>query len=101
MNSGPGSTAAQRGADNDVLEPPEIHETHTGMVVLLGDRAYKGKKPVVTDFLDFSTVQRREEACEREVRLNSRLAADGYLGIGHFTDPAGGEAEPVVIMRRY
>ncbi|MET0474511.1 MAG: AAA family ATPase [Mycobacterium sp.] len=71
------------------------------MVVLVADRAYKVKKPVVTDFLDFSTVQRREEVCEREVRLNSRLAADGYLGVGHFTDPAGGEPEPVVIMRRY
>ncbi|MGH3645196.1 MAG: hypothetical protein ACRDUX_39985, partial [Mycobacterium sp.] len=33
---------------------PEVYETHTGMVVLIGDRAYKGKKPVVTDFLDFS-----------------------------------------------
>jgi aminoglycoside phosphotransferase family enzyme/predicted kinase len=71
------------------------------MVVLLGDRAYKGKKPVVTDFLDFSTVQRREEACEREVRLNSRLAADSYLGIAHLTDPLGADAEPVVVMRRY
>jgi aminoglycoside phosphotransferase family enzyme/predicted kinase len=71
------------------------------MVVLVADRAYKVKKPVVTDFLDFSTIRRREEVCEREVRLNSRLAADGYLGIGHFTDPAGGEPEPVVLMRRY
>lgn len=82
-------------------EPPEIRETHTGLVVLIGDRAYKGKKPVVTDFLDFSTVERREEACAREVRLNSRIADDSYLGVAHLTGPTGGAAEPVVVMRRY
>ena len=31
----------------------DVHETHTGVVVLAGDRAYKAKKPVLTDFLDF------------------------------------------------
>ena len=29
----------------------EVSETHTGVVVLLGDKAYKAKKPVATDFL--------------------------------------------------
>ncbi|MCV7248616.1 AAA family ATPase [Mycobacterium koreense] len=80
--------------------PVAIHETHSGIVVLVGDRAYKAKKPVVTDFLDFSTVERRERVCAREVELNSRLAADTYLGIGHFADPHGA-AEPVIVMRRY
>lgn len=87
--------------DVGIADPPEIRETHTGMVVLIGDRAYKGKKPVVTDFLDFSTVERREEACGREVRLNSRIAQDSYLGVAHLTDPTDGAAEPVVVMRRY
>ena len=36
---------------------PLTAETHTGMVFLVGDRAYKVKKPVVTDFLDFSKLQ--------------------------------------------
>ncbi|CAN5852109.1 AAA family ATPase [soil metagenome] len=101
MNPAPALVAVQRGAANGASEPPEVHETHTGMVVLIGDRAYKGKKPVVTDFLDFGTVGRREEACRREVDLNSRLAPDSYLGIAHLTDPAGGQAEPVIVMRRY
>ncbi len=79
----------------------EVHETHTGVVVLAGDKAYKAKKPVITDFLDFSTVDRRERACAREVLLNSRLAPDSYLGVGHWSDPAGGPAEPIVVMRRY
>jgi aminoglycoside phosphotransferase family enzyme/predicted kinase len=79
----------------------EVHETHTGVVVLAGDKAYKAKKPIATEFLDFSTVERRERACAREVRLNSRLAPESYLGVGHWTDPAGGPAEPIVVMRRY
>jgi uncharacterized protein len=79
----------------------EVHETHTGVVVLVADKAYKAKKPVATDFLDFSTADRREHACAREVLLNSRLAPQAYLGVAHFSDPAGGAAEPVVVMRRY
>ena len=79
----------------------ELHETHTGVVVLAGDKAYKAKKPIATEFLDFSTVDHRERACHREVLLNSRLAPESYLGVGHWTDPAGGPAEPVIVMRRY
>jgi aminoglycoside phosphotransferase family enzyme/predicted kinase len=70
-------------------------------VVLLADKAYKAKKPVVTDFLDFSTPDRRERACAHEVLLNSRLAPDSYLGVAHFSGPHGGPAEPVIVMRRY
>lgn len=77
------------------------HETHTGMVVLVGDRAFKAKKPVLTDFLDFRTPQRRERACLREVELNSRLSPDSYLGVAHLSDPGGGPAEPIVVMRRH
>ena len=79
---------------------PRIAETHTGMVFLVGDRAYKIKKSVVTDFLDFSTVDRREAACSSEVTLNRRLAPDSYLGVAHFTAP-GADAEPVIVMRRH
>ncbi|HLR98014.1 MAG TPA: AAA family ATPase [Mycolicibacillus parakoreensis] len=81
--------------------PVAIHETHSGIVVLIGERAYKAKKPVVTDFLDFSTLERREQVCAREVELNSRLAADTYLGIARFSDPTAATAEPVIVMRRY
>lgn len=67
----------------------EVAETHTGMVFLVGDLAYKVKKPVVTDFLDFSTVDRRVTACTREVMLNRRLAPASYLG------PAASPRRPV------
>ena len=33
----------------------QVHETHTGIVALIGDRAFKAKKSLMTDFLDFST----------------------------------------------
>lgn len=78
----------------------EVAETHTGMVFLVGDRAYKIKKPVVTDFLDFSTVDSRVAACTHEVMLNRRLAPDSYLGLGRFIAPDG-EPEPVIVMRRH
>ncbi len=79
----------------------DVRETHTGVVVLVGDRAYKAKKPVLTNFLDFRTPAQRERACLREVELNSRLASDSYLGVAHLSDPSGGPAEPIVVMRRY
>lgn len=80
---------------------PQIAETHTGLVILLGELAYKVKKPVTTDFLDFSTPDSRERACANEVALNSRLAPDSYLGVGHFESPQGGTLEPVIVMRRH
>lgn len=79
----------------------QVSETHTGLVFLLGDFAYKVKKPVVTDFLDFSTLESRERACAHEVELNRRLAPDSYLGLGHFDSPVGDGPEPVIVMRRH
>ncbi len=80
---------------------PQVAETHTGLVVLVGDLAYKVKKPVVTDFLDFSAVASRERACAHEVMLNRRLAPDSYLGVAHFSRPQDSEPEPVIVMRRH
>ncbi|BAX92941.1 AAA family ATPase [Mycobacterium shigaense] len=100
MTAAPG---AERLAESVTVEVPraDLRETHTGVVVLVGDRAYKAKKPVLTDFLDFRTVEQRERACVREVELNSRLSPDSYLGVAHLTGPDGGAAEPVIVMRRY
>ncbi|MGY4711697.1 bifunctional aminoglycoside phosphotransferase/ATP-binding protein [Mycolicibacterium sp. CBM1] len=97
---GSGSRNETTAAPSETAVGPRIAETHTGMVFLVGDRAYKVKKPVVTDFLDFSTLERREAACAHELLLNSRLAPDSYLGIGRFTPP-GGLPEPVIVMRRH
>lgn len=79
----------------------EVHETHTGVVVLLGEKAFKAKKPIATGFLDFTTTARRKRACLREVKLNRRLAPHSYLGVAYLSDPTGGPSEPVIVMRRY
>ncbi len=41
----------------------DSHETHSGAVVLLGDFAYKFKKPVALGFLDFSDRATRRVVC--------------------------------------
>ena len=64
----------------------DLAETHSAIVLFAGDRAYKLKKPVQFDFLDFSTRERREEAVRREVELNRRLAPDVYLGVSDVLD---------------
>lgn len=56
-------------------------ETHMSWVFLVGDRAFKLKKPVRFSYLDFSTLERREAACRAELRLNRRLAPDVYLDV--------------------
>lgn len=102
-------TAADRGEPVDPVDPvdeaphqgPQIHETHSGIVVLVGDRAYKAKKPVTTDFLDFATPEKREQVCLREVELNRRLSPRSYLGVAHLSGPGDGPAEPVIVMRRH
>ena len=53
-------------------------ETHISTVYLTNRFAYKLKKPVRFDFLDYSTPATRRRACEDEVRLNRRLAPDVY-----------------------
>ena len=55
-------------------------DTHSAIVFLAGDRAYKLKRAVRYDYLDFSTLESRRRACADEVRLNRRTAPDLYLG---------------------
>ncbi|MEU8617828.1 AAA family ATPase [Streptomyces sp. NPDC048623] len=75
-------------------------ETHTAVVFFVGDRAYKLKKPVDLTFVDYTTVEARRAACEREVSLNRRFAPDVYLGTGEFRAPDATAPEPLVVMRR-
>ncbi len=61
---------------------PVAHiETHISHVFLAGEFAYKFKKPVNLEFLDFSTLALRHHFCEEELRLNRRLAPDLYLDV--------------------
>jgi aminoglycoside phosphotransferase family enzyme/predicted kinase len=77
-----------------------VRETHSAVVVLLGDRAYKVKKPVDLGFLDFRTRESRQLACHRELALNRRMAPDVYLGVADLVGPDGAPCDHVLVMRR-
>ncbi|HEX8803815.1 MAG TPA: hypothetical protein VF743_06470, partial [Acidimicrobiales bacterium] len=77
-----------------------VAETHSAVVVFVGDRAYKLKKPVDLGFLDFRTREARLAACRREVDLNRRLSPDVYLGVADVTGPDGEPCDHLVVMRR-
>jgi aminoglycoside phosphotransferase family enzyme/predicted kinase len=87
----------------------ELIETHISWVILAGDYAYKIKKPITLDFLDFGTLDRRKFYCEEEVRLNRPWAPDIYLDVVPITNEKGqprfgGEGTPIefaVRMRRF
>ncbi|MEZ5291590.1 MAG: AAA family ATPase [Vicinamibacterales bacterium] len=53
-------------------------DTHSAVVFLAGDRAYKLKRAVRYDYLDFSTVERRKRFVEAEFALNRRTAPALY-----------------------
>ena len=76
----------------DFLASPVTHggaveriETHTAIVFLSGSRAWKLKRAVRFDYLDFSTPQLRKALCEAEVRLNRRTAPTLYRGVAAVT----------------
>lgn len=62
-------------------EPVERIDTHISTVFLAGERAYKLKKPVDFGYLDFTTCEKRHEACRHELELNRRTAPDLYLRV--------------------
>lgn len=87
----------------------EVVQTHMSFVFLTDHHAYKLKKPVRYEFLDFSTLEARRIDCLEEIRLNRRLARNVYLDVVALTQgPQGrlhlggdGEAlEHLVRMRR-
>lgn len=59
----------------------QILETHISWIILTGPFAYKLKKSVKFDFVDYSTLNRRKHFCEEEVKLNRRYASEVYLGV--------------------
>jgi aminoglycoside phosphotransferase family enzyme len=55
--------------------------THMACVFLANGYAYKLKKPVRHDHLDFTTIEARQIDCTFELQLNRRLAPDVYEDI--------------------
>ncbi|HSG56551.1 MAG TPA: hypothetical protein VLA45_13985, partial [Paracoccaceae bacterium] len=58
-----------------------VVETHTALVFLTADRAFKLKKPVHLAYLDFRKLAARAHVCREELRLNRQLAGDCYIGL--------------------
>ncbi|MBT8092566.1 MAG: AAA family ATPase [Gammaproteobacteria bacterium] len=78
----------------------EVIETHISWVVLTGIFAYKIKKALTLDFLDFGSLAKRKQFCEEELRLNRRWAPDLYLDVvpicGSAERPSFGGGGPVI-----
>jgi aminoglycoside phosphotransferase family enzyme len=87
----------------------EVVETHLSWVFLAGERVYKLKKPIRSEYFDFTSLAGREANCQSEVRLNRRLAAEVYQGVARLVQApdgrlsVGGRGETIdwlVVMRR-
>jgi aminoglycoside phosphotransferase family enzyme/predicted kinase len=84
-------------------------ETHISWVFLVGDFAYKIKKPIQNSFLDYTKLALRKHFCEEELRLNRRFAKEIYLDVVPITSSnsqarIGGSGEPIdyaVRMKRF
>lgn len=76
-------------------------DTHISVIFLAGCRAFKMKRAVRFPYLDYSSLERRREACVREVLLNRRTAPTLYKAALAVTREAdgrlalGGSGEPV------
>ncbi|MCU0719570.1 MAG: AAA family ATPase [Pirellula sp.] len=94
---------------HSAAEPIELIETHISWVFLAGHFAYKLKKPIVNDFLDYSTLEKRHSACVHELNLGKRFAPELYIDVVPITIEEGtcrvdGDANPIdfaVRMRRF
>jgi len=90
--------------------PPKIElvQTQMSFVFLTDNYVYKVKKPVNLGYLDYTTLEKRQFYCQREVELNRRLCPDAYLGVVSITQDKsdiviGGQGEVIeyaVKMRR-
>ena len=88
----------------------QVIDTHIAAVFLIGERAYKIKKPVDLGFLDFTTRDKRAWAVRRELDFNRVTAPDIYLATAEVVrrpdgqlafDRAGEPLESVLVMRRF
>ena len=92
-----------------LLSDPSTHggetvdriDTHASVVFLAGSRAFKLKRAVKYDYLDFSTIDARRRCCDAELRINRRLAPTLYRRVLPIVRTAagtlalGGEGTPV------
>ena len=85
-------------------------DTHASIIFLTGPLAYKLKRSVRYDYLDYSTVNRRRACCAAELKLNRRTAPMLYRRIvavtstmdgGFALDGSGPVVDWLVEMNRF
>ncbi len=85
------------------VERVESRRTLVSLLFFAGKHVYKLKQSVDLGFIDASTLERRRDLCEAEVRLNAPLAPGIHLGVvpvrrgadGHLV--VGGEASGEIV----
>ena len=65
-----------------------VLETHISYVLLTGSDAYKIKKAIKLEFVDFESLEARQVFCERELELNRRFAPTLYVDVVAITGTA-------------
>lgn len=97
-------------ASHPGAERVERFETHGNLVFLASSDAWKVKRAIRFSYMDFSTLEKRRAACEREVEVNRRFSPDLYIGSVPITRSGAGElafggdgevVEWAVHMRRF
>jgi uncharacterized protein len=68
-------------------------DTHAAVVFLAGSRALKVKRAVRFPFLDYSTLEKRKQACGAELRINRPFAAQIYRRVVPITRTPAGELQ--------
>lgn len=97
MNSGQIQRIASKSLFPGEKTGVSLIETHISWVILTDEFAFKIKKPVRFDFLDFSTLAQRRHFCEEELRLNRRLAPNMYLRVLPVGEHGIGDSQPPVL----
>lgn len=68
-------------------------DTHASMVFLGADRVLKVKRACRLPFLDYSTLEKRKQACEEELKVNAGNAPELYRRVVAITRNADGTFE--------
>ncbi len=119
-NADAAAGAASQAALVDFLSRPEAYpgqdasvsriETHAAIVFLAGERAYKLKRAVKLPYLDFSSLEKRRAALQRELEINATATPELYLSLLPVTQAQGGgfelggagePADWLLVMRRF
>ncbi len=73
----------------DISQGVELVQTQMSFVFLTDNYVYKVKKPVNLGYLDYTTLDKRQFYCQKEVELNRRLCPGAYLGVVPITRGRG------------